>query len=268
MINIDPQGIHIGVFYFRYYGMLIMFGAVLAAWLTQRMLRKMGQDPELVWDGFFWVIILGIIGARIYHVLTPSKYSGITTGYYLQHPLQIIQMWDGGLGMPGALIGGALGLYFFAKRHNLTFALLLDAAAPGVALAQAIGRWGNFINQELYGQPTDLPWCIKIDPMYRVPGFGDFDCFHPIFLYESLWNLLNAVFLLWLFRRYKKKLMPGDLFLVYMIMYPIGRFLLEFLRLDYVQIGGINFNQALMLIVALCVSVVVFIRHRPAARKT
>jgi len=104
--------------------------------------------------------------------------------------------------------------------------------------------------------------------MYRVPGFGDFDCFHPIFLYESLWNLLNAVFLLWLFRRYKKKLMPGDLFLVYMIMYPIGRFLLEFLRLDYVQIGGINFNQALMLIVALCVSVVVFIRHRPAARKT
>ncbi len=268
MINIDPQGIHIGVLYFRYYGMLIMFGAVLAAWLTQRMLRKMGKDPEMVWDGFFWVIILGIIGARIYHVLTPSKYSGITTEYYLQHPLQILQMWDGGLGMPGALIGGAIGVYIFAKRQGLSFASLLDAAAPGVALAQAIGRWGNFINQELYGQPTDLPWCIKIDPVYRLPGYGEFECFHPLFLYESLWNLLNAIFLLWLFHKYKSKLINGDLFLVYMIAYPIGRFLLEYLRLDYVQIGGINFNQALMLIVALCVGVVVFIRHRPAARKT
>jgi phosphatidylglycerol:prolipoprotein diacylglycerol transferase len=268
MITFDPQGIHIGVLYFRYYGMLIMFGAVMAAWLSQRLLRKMGQDPEMVWDGFFWVIILGIIGARIYHVLTPSRYSGITTEYYLRHPLQILQMWDGGLGMPGALIGGALGLYVFAKRQKLNFAMMLDAVAPGVALAQAIGRWGNFINQELYGKPTDLPWCIKIDPVHRLPDYSEFSCFHPLFLYESLWNLLNAIFLLWLFRRHRKKLINGDLFLIYMITYPIGRFLLEYLRLDYVQIGGINFNQTLMLIVALCAGIVLFIRHRPAARKT
>lgn len=266
-MSIDGQGIHIGFLYFRFYGMLIMFGAVLAAWLAQRMLRKMGQDPEMVWDGFFWVIIFGIIGARIYHVLTPSKYSGITTEYYLQHPLQILQMWDGGLGMPGALLGGVIGMYIYTRRRGISFVMVLDAAAPGVALAQAIGRWGNFINQELYGQPTDLPWCIKIDPIHRLPGYTDFECFHPLFLYESIWNLLNAIFLLWLFRRYRNRLLPGDLFLVYMITYPIGRFALEYLRLDYVQIGGINFNQTLMLVVAFVVAVYLFVRHKRAARK-
>ncbi|MEJ2550870.1 MAG: prolipoprotein diacylglyceryl transferase [Anaerolineales bacterium] len=268
MITIDAQGIHIGILYFRFYGMIIMFGAVMAAWLAQRMLRKMGQDPEMVWDGFFWVIIFGIIGARIYHVLTPSKYSGITTEYYLHHPLQILKMWDGGLGMPGAIIGGAIGIYIFAKRRGISFAMLLDAAAPGVALAQAIGRWGNFVNQELYGQPTDVPWCIKIDPAHRLPGYGEFDCFHPLFLYESIWNLLNMFFLLWLFRKYRKNLINGDLFLVYMITYPIGRFLLEYLRLDYVQIAGINFNQALMLVVAILVASFLVIRHRRKPKTT
>ncbi len=267
-MTIDAQGIHIGFLYFRFYGMIIMFGAVVAAWLGQRMLRRMGQDPEIVWDGFFWVIIFGIIGARIYHVLTPSKYSGITTEYYLRNPLQILKMWDGGLGMPGALIGGAIGIYIFARRRGISFAMLLDAAAPGVALAQAIGRWGNFINQELYGQPTDVPWCIKIDPIHRLPGYGDFECFHPLFLYESIWNLLNAVLLLWIFRRYRKKLMKGDLFLIYMITYPIGRFLLEYMRLDYVQIAGVNFNQALMLVVALLVFAFLVIRHRRKSSTT
>ncbi|MEJ2561729.1 MAG: prolipoprotein diacylglyceryl transferase, partial [Anaerolineales bacterium] len=149
-----------------------------------------------------------------------------------------------------------------------SFAMLLDAAAPGVALAQAIGRWGNFVNQELYGQPTDVPWCIKIDPAHRLPGYGEFDCFHPLFLYESIWNLLNMFFLLWLFRKYRKNLINGDLFLVYMITYPIGRFLLEYLRLDYVQIAGINFNQALMLVVAILVASFLVIRHRRKPKTT
>jgi phosphatidylglycerol:prolipoprotein diacylglycerol transferase len=258
---IDPQGIHIGPLYFRFYAMFIMSGAVLAAWLTQRLLRRSGLNPEMVWDGFFWAIIPGIIGARIYHVLTPSKYSGMTTEYYLQNPIQILKTWDGGLGMPGALIGGVIGIYIFCRRHNISLPMILDAAAPGVALAQAVGRWGNYINQELYGKPTDLAWCIKIDPVNRLPGYAEFECFHPLFLYESIWNLLNAILLLWLFHRFKDKRITGDLFLIYMITYPIGRFLLEYLRLDYVLIGGVNFNQALMLVVALVVAAFLIVRH-------
>ena len=173
--------------------------------------------------------------------------------------------WD--LMWVASIAGGAFGLYLFAKRRRLSLSMLLDATAPGVALAQAIGRWGNFVNQELYGPPTDLPWGIYILPENRLPDYAAFERFQPLFLYESLWNLANALFLLWLWRRYRKRLREGDLFLIYLVMYPLGRFLLEFLRLDYVPLYGINLNQLLMLLVAVASGAAFFIRRRRPAKR-
>jgi phosphatidylglycerol:prolipoprotein diacylglycerol transferase len=268
-MSIDAYGIHIGPLYFRFYGMIILLGAVGAAYLARWIIKKEGKlDPDLVWDGLIWALFFGVIGARIYHILTPSKTlleAGIDTKYYLTHPLDILTTWRGGLGIPGAIAGGVLGLYIFAKRRGLNILMLLDAAAPGVALAQGIGRWGNFINQELYGPPTDLPWGIYIRPENRMEGYFQFERFHPLFLYESIWNLSNMAFLLWIWRKFGNRLKTGDLFILYLITYPIGRFLLEFIRLDYVPLWGINLNQMLMLAVAIVSSLVLFLRHRKKA---
>ena len=261
----DAYGIHLGPLYFRYYGMIIMAGAVVGALVARRILSKREKDPDLVWDALIWALIFGVIGARLYHVFTPSQSlldAGIDTRYYLTHPLDILLTWNGGLGMPGALIGGAFGLYIFTRRRKLAYLDLLDAAAPAIAIGQAIGRWGNFVNQELYGPPTDLPWGIPIKPANRLAGFESFERFHPLFLYESIWNLLNAAVLYLLWKRYGDRLKPGDLFLVYLIGYPVGRFLLEFLRLDYVPMAGINLNQAVMLATAVVSGAVLIWRHR------
>ena len=270
-MSIDYYGIHLGPLYVHFYGPILMAGAVAAAFVARSMLRKMNKDPELVWDGLIWALVFGVIGARLYHVFTPSQTLlalGYSTRYYLTHPLDILTTWRGGLGMPGALIGGVLGLYIFARRNKLNLAMILDAAAPGVALAQAIGRWGNYVNQELYGPPTDLPWGITIRPENRISGYEGFERFHPLFLYESLWNLASFFFLTWLWRKYGPRMKTGDLFFVYLITYPVGRFLLEFLRLDYVPLFGVNFNQALMLVVAVLSGIILWLRHRRAPAQT
>lgn len=273
-MSFESLGIHITVFglnlFLRYYGMILMAGALAAAYVASRLLREDRENPEVAWDGLIWVLIFGVIGARLYHVFTPSvslREQGITTGWYLTHPLDIINTTQGGLGMPGAIIGGVVGLYIFARRQKLDFVALLDAAAPGVALAQAIGRWGNYVNQELYGPPTDLPWGIFINPANRLEGYELFERFHPLFLYESLWNLAGFFLLWWLWRNQRDRLQPGDIFLAYLVIYPIGRFLLEFLRLDFVPLFGVNFNQILMLLVAIAASLAIYLRNRPAAGK-
>jgi phosphatidylglycerol:prolipoprotein diacylglycerol transferase len=261
-----PYGIPIGPLCLRYYGILIVTGALLAGYLGTRLLKEMGEDPDIVWDGLIWLLFFGVVGARIYHIFTPSQSlldQGIDTRYYLTHPITILTTWRGGLGMPGAIVGGVFGLYLFAKRRGLNMGTLLDAAAPGVALAQAIGRVGNFINQELYGPPTDLPWGIYIRPENRLAGYQSYERFHPLFFYESVWNLGNAILLLWLWRRFGGRLKKGDLFVVYLITYPLGRFLLEYLRLDYVPVlGGANLNQYVMLAVAVLSAIILFLRHR------
>jgi phosphatidylglycerol:prolipoprotein diacylglycerol transferase len=141
-----------------------------------------------------------------------------------------------------------------------------DIVAPGLALAQAIGRWGNFLNQEVYGAPTKLPWAIYIDPAHRLAGYENQAYYHPLFLYESLWNLANAGFLLWFARKMGARLKDGDLFLTYLVTYPVFRFFLEFLRLDPSPVAGIDINQALMAVVAVCAAVGLFLRHRPGAK--
>ncbi len=259
-----PMGFHIGPLYVRFYGVILMLGALAGAYLADREARRRGQDPELVWDGLVWVLIGGIIGARLWHIFTPTPTDiavGRTTYYYLTHPLVALDTRQGGLGIPGAVIGGALALYLFTRRRKTSFAMWVDVAAPGLALGQAIGRWGNFVNQELYGLPTKLPWGIYIEPQYRLPGFTEFERFHPLFLYESLWNLMNMGVLLWLGRKYRDRLIPGDLLLVYAIIYPVGRFLLEFIRLNSSEIAGINANQTFMLVVAMVSAAVLAGRH-------
>jgi phosphatidylglycerol:prolipoprotein diacylglycerol transferase len=253
-------------FHIYFYGILITLGVVAAAFLGQAEAKRRGMNPEFIWDALFWVVLAGIVGARIWHILTPPPSmveQGITTKWYLMHPLDMLNVRNGGLGIPGAVIGGALALWIYCRRKGISFATWADVIAPGVALAQAIGRWGNFFNQELYGMPTNLPWKIYIDPLHRVEGYQIFEYFHPLFYYESLWNVLNMAVLLWLARRFDKWLKPGDIFFLYMIMYSIGRFCLEFLRLDAAQVGGINFNQTFVVIVAIVASGIIFLNHRP-----
>ena len=264
-MSIDQYGIHLWFLYIRWYGIILMAGAVAAAFLAEHEARRKGLKSEFVWDALIWVLIGGIIGARLWHVFTPPPSMvalGYTTMYYLTHPLALINTRAGGLGIPGAVIGGGLALYFYARRRKTSFLLWADIAVPGVALAQAIGRWGNFFNQELYGKPSTLPWAINIDPINRVPGYENYSTFQPLFLYESIWNLMIMGFLLWLDRRFAGKLKDGDIFLTYLILYPIGRFFLEFLRLDSPRFGTINVNQIFMLIVALVSGFMLFWRHR------
>lgn len=265
-MSFDSYGIHLfNLLYIRYYGIILMAGALAAAVLAERQARKAGLDPERVWDCLIWVLLAGVVGARIWHILTPPQSmveAGITTSYYLTHPLDMLAVWRGGLGIPGAVIGGVLALFIYSRKHHLSFAAWVDVAAPAVALGQAIGRWGNLINQELYGKPSDLPWAIRISPENRLAGFESFERFHPLFLYESLWNFLNLGVLLLLSAKYRERLLAGDLFLIYLIIYGVGRFFLEFLRLDPSPVAGIDINQLAMAVVALASAVTLILRHR------
>jgi phosphatidylglycerol---prolipoprotein diacylglyceryl transferase len=265
----DPYGIHFGsLLYVRYYGIIIMSGVVVAAIMSARRAKQYGMDPETVWDMVTWAVIGGVIGARIWHILTPSPAlveQGITTMYYLTHPLEALAIWNGGLGIVGAVIGGALTVFIYLRFKKQSFLTWVDIIAPGLILAQAIGRWGNFINEELYGAPTNLPWALYIDPAHRLPQFADIAYYHPTFFYESLLNLIGMGLMIWLSMRYFEKLKPGDIFLVYLIYYPIVRILMEMLRLDSSTVAGFNINQALMVPVFVLAAATLAYRHlRPS----
>jgi phosphatidylglycerol:prolipoprotein diacylglycerol transferase len=259
-----PDGFSIGPLFVRFYGIILMSGAVAGAFLAVRESKRRGHDPEIVWDLFIYLLIGGIIGARIWHILTPSPSTGITAGWYFTHPLDALAVWKGGLGIPGAVIGGLIALYFYSRKTGIDFAEWTDIISPSLALGQAIGRWGNFFNQELYGAPTSLPWKLYIDPAHRLADYASVEYYHPLFLYESLWNLMNMFLLVWITRRYAGTLKNGDVFLVYLIVYPLGRFLLDFLRLDASLVGGININQTIMAVVSLVALLSLYLRHRKA----
>lgn len=259
-----PQGIQIGPIMIRFYALIILAGALAAAWLATQEAKRRGKDPEMVWDMLPWLLIGGIIGARLWHVLTPSSSNaamGLTTQYYFQHPLEILKIWKGGLGIFGGIIGGAIALAIYCRAQKQNFFEWTDIIAPGLLIAQAIGRWGNFVNQEVYGPPSDLPWAIYIDPAHRLPGFEAVERYHPLFLYESLLTLLGGLLLLYIGRKYKDKLFTGDLFLMYLVYYPLVRFGLEFIRLDPSAVGTININQTVMLIVGLVALLILVLRH-------
>ena len=257
-------GINIGPLTIKYYGIIMAVGIVAAAVLSYFLAKKRGRDPEVIFDSLTWIVIGGVVGARIWHILTPSASlvaQGITTQYYLTHPLAAIAIWRGGLGIPGAVAGGSLAFFIYSKKKKISFWAWADIFAPAVALGQAIGRWGNFINQEVYGSPSTLPWAITIAPENRLPEFQQYATYHPLFLYESLFNFLNMGLLIWAGRKFQDKLKDGDIFLIYLISYPIYRFFMEYLRLDNSYVGGINANQTMMLVVAVLSAGVIVWRH-------
>ena len=217
-------------------------------------------NPDHVWGGLALMAVLGIIGARLYHVLTPSPSMAAVGIFswrdYFRYPLQLLNFRAGGLGIYGAMVGGLLGVLIYTRRNRLPTLAWADLAVVGAALGQAIGRWGNFFNQELYGRPTNAPWAITIDPLYRLPDYAEFSTFHPAFLYESLWSLLTFFVLLWLARRRAERLLPGELLALYLVAYAIGRSLLELVRLDSraVPFLGLETGLAVATVVSLIVA--------------
>ncbi len=261
---IDQYGIHLGPLYLHFYGLIIVLGTIAGTVLIERLAKARGMNAQFIWDSLIWTMVAGVIGARLWHIFTPPPSSiavGLTTQFYLTHPLDALAIWNGGLGIPGAVIGGGLAMYIIARRRGENFFAWADVIAPGLALGQAIGRWANFVNQELYGAPTNLPWAITISPEKRLAGFEQFSTYHPLFLYESLWSLATVFFLLWLFRKYPDRLKTGDIFLIYLITYPTIRFLLDFLRLDASMVAGINANQAVMAVVGLAAVATLLVRR-------
>jgi len=248
----------VGPFVLRYYGLFIVLGITLGTLLAARELRRRGYEATLALDALFFVVPLGFIGARLYHVVTDYE-------LYANDPFPgVFEVWNGGLGIYGAVIGGFLGGLIFAHIRHINPLVLADACAPGLILAQAIGRWGNYFNQELFGRPSELPWAIQIAPENRPVGFKEAVSFHPTFFYEFVWNLLVCLILLWVARRFASKLKNGDIFLLYVSLYSLGRFFVEALRIDPAfQILGpsIRGNLFISSVLAISFALILFLRH-------
>ena len=264
LVHFTPTwGIH-------WYGILIvsgvMLGAVYAAWQA----RRDGEDPDHVWNGLIIAVILAIVLARLYHVFSEPEGGMVGWSYYRQHPEEIFYIWQGGLGIYGAIVGGVLGVVLYAWRMKLRPLQWLDYGAPGLAMGQVIGRWGNFMNQELYGPPTNLPWGLIIDPQHRIIPYNDLSTyppdtlFHPTFLYESLWCLVLFIALALIATKLRRHLLPGDILLGYIIGYPLGRYFVEFLRPDAWMIGPIAAAQLFAIISVAAGTAVLVVRHLTA----
>lgn len=237
----------VGPLVIRYYGILMAVAIVVGLWLAHRQARQEGLPHDDLISAAQWAILAGLVGARLYEVV-------FNWDYYGQYPWKIIAVWEGGLAIHGGLIVGPLVGVWLAYRWRLPVLRSLDVAAPSLAIGQAIGRWGNFFNEEAFGRPTDLQWKLYISPAHRPTGFAQFETFHPTFLYESLWDF--AVFLMlvaWLRPRLRQQ--PGALFFVYIGLYSVGRFAIEALRLDSFWLGAFRVPQ-LASVVGVVVAVV------------
>jgi prolipoprotein diacylglyceryl transferase len=248
-------GFSLGPLNVRFYGLLIAFGAYLALRWTVRRYEAMGGDPELAERAALAAVLIGFLGARIGYVLPRLD-------TFVGRPLEILAIWQGGLALFGGLTAGTLAVIVVTRRGEGDIPRMADAVAPGLPLAQAIGRWGNYFNQELYGRPTDLPWALEVEPRFRRPVVAAFETFHPTFLYESLWNAGLVLVLLRLDRR--GTLPRGALILVYAVGYGAGRFLVELLRIDTVErYAGLSRNNWLALLLML-IGVAGLLRMRSA----
>ena len=270
-MEISTIAFEIGPIVVHWYGLLLVVGTLVGGVVATMEAKRRGEDPEHVWNGLIWCIILGFLGARLYHILS-SPATG-TRGFrsYVEDPLTIFQVWDGGLSIYGALAGGVVGVLIYTWRHRLSAWRWLDIGAPGLVLAQAIGRWANFINQELYGPPTRLPWGLYIGADHRIPRYADLNRyptdttrFHPTFLYESLWNLGLFALLMWGSRRWARRLRDGDLFLAYLLLYGVGRLWIEgFFRPDaWALENGLAVGALISLALALIAGLALLVRHR------
>lgn len=245
----------------RAYALLIVLGIVVAAWWGNRRYVARGGEPSVITDIAIWAVPFGIVGGRIYHVVSDNQLYFGSEGAGLAAALRI---WDGGLGIWGAVAFGALGAWIGARRAGVLLPPVGDAIAPGIVLAQAIGRWGNWFNQELFGAPTDAPWGLEIDAVNRPAGYEEFATFHPTFLYESLWLVGVAIVLVWADRRFQMG--HGRVFALYILLYCSGRIWIEALRIDSANtILGLRLNvwTALLVGIGALVYLVVSSRMRP-----
>ena len=242
----------------RAYALLIIIGIVVAIWIGNRRYVARGGAPGTITDLAIWAVPFGIIGGRLYHVLTDWQLYFGPGGSGIAGALRI---WDGGLGIWGAVTLGALGAWIGARRRHLPLPPVADAIAPGIAVAQAIGRWGNWFNQELFGAPTTLPWGLQIDAANRPAEFASFETFHPTFLYESLWMLAVAGILVWADRRFQMG--HGRVFALYVLLYCVGRLWIELLRVDTANtILGLRVNVWTSLLVGIGAAAYLLISQR------
>jgi phosphatidylglycerol---prolipoprotein diacylglyceryl transferase len=228
----------LGFLSIRLYGLAVGLGIAAGFSVASSFARRLRErdssfslSPDDVWGALWWVVLPGVAFARLYHVVD-------LWDYYREHLVLIPAVWTGGLGIFGALGGGIFGLFLYTRIKRLSFLSFSDLAGFGLPIGQAIGRWGNFFNQELYGRPTNLPWGISIRPEYRLDGFEGFSRFHPLFFYELLWSLLvfGALYSLWCFR--KGRMASGSYFSFYLFLYGMGRFFLEGLRIVSWEVAG------------------------------
>jgi prolipoprotein diacylglyceryl transferase len=225
----------------RAYALCFVAGILVAVWLANRRYLRTGGRPGMILDAATWAVPFGLVGARIYSVVTDYElYFGPGRDW-----TDIFRIWNGGIGIPGAIGAGAVGAWLACRRAGVSLATVAGAAAPAIPVGQAIGRWGNWFNQELYGRPSTLPWAVEIDPAHRIPGYENYATFQPAFLYESLWDLVVAAAVIWATRRF---LLTGDRsFAVYAGTYAVGRYGTESLRIDYAHhLLGLRINQWLM----------------------
>jgi len=234
----------------HWYGVIIAIAVMIGAFIAERQVTRRGGNSDFVWDLIIVVVPAGIVGARLWYVV--NDIAGGST-YYTEDPARIFRVWEGGLHIYGAVLFGVVAAWWYAKRRNFDFRLLLDALAPTLLIAQAFGRIANFINQELYGPPTDLPWGVSIAAENRIPPWTDLTAFpvettrfHPTFFYESIWNLLAAGLIIWLVRKYGAKLKPGAAFYLWLLLEGIGRVWLEFFRPDQPRIPGTGISYSIV----------------------
>lgn len=238
--------LYLGALPLRAYAFCIILGVFVAIWLGNRRWVARGGEKGVIADVAIWAVPFGIVGGRLYHVITsPDAYFGEGG-----EPIRALYVWEGGLGIWGAIALGGVGAWIGCRRYGISFPAYADTVAPGIALAQAIGRWGNWFNQELYGRPTTLPWGLEIDRANRPDDMLDVATYHPTFLYESLWDVGVAVLVIWAGRRFA--LGHGRTFALYVAAYTVGRFWIEYLRIDEAQMFlGLRLNNWTSVVVFL-----------------
>ena len=249
---------HVGPFPLRAYALCILLGVVVAVVMGERRWQARGGSRGLVTDVATLAVPGGIVGARIYHVITSPE-------RYLEDPVAALYVWQGGLGIPGGIAGGFLAAYVVLRRRGLSRTAFADAVAPGVAVAQAIGRLGNWFNQELYGRPTTLPWALEIDQEHRRPELLEVATYHPTFAYEALWNVGVAAVLVWADRRYK--LGGGRVFALYLALYAVGRAWIEALRIDDANTFFVVRLNVFVMVLVFTGAVTYLVRRRGVGRE-
>jgi len=253
----SSNGVQLGPLRLRAYGLLIALGVFAAIWLADRRWQARGGEAGTVASLAMWAVPGGLVGARLYHIATDYE-------LYTHHPLNMVKVWQGGLGIWGGIAGGLGVGAIYLRRHHLSLRDMMDTVAPALPLAQAIGRWGNWFNQELYGRPTTLPWGLEIDAAHRPAAYPAVHTFQPTFLYESIWDLIVVAIVLWVEKRVR--LRRGYLFAVYVAAYTFGRFFTEYLRIDFAhKFLGLRLNDWTSIIVFLVATGLLLTKGRARA---